>query len=350
MKRTVITVMTLLGTVTLVNAQVTTARLFLADSAQTPVNTIYSFVNPTDVGNRYGVNSYRYRLAQSFYQGTSSPPYYTMYFTRMPNLSARAHLFGADIRKTGQIAKIRKVTNGAVTITVNGFTYVSAPLNFSSDSVYGEIGITLQNGLNANLAQEAAINASITPQTTTFSATVKGSVLKVTNVSSGTVEIGSYVCKTSNPCYGPYLSNPQSPDYVGEISGFLAWEPGTNGGVGYYSLFIPSSTIALTGMVATYGLLTINSTSSGSVNQGMAVAASGVVLPYTAILEGVPGNPNQWIVDQSQTASSSDMALTEPPLSVVWTPYTGVTVNSRLFTGPDLAQLQLGRRNYRLLD
>jgi hypothetical protein len=324
--------MALLGTTALAHAQVTTARVFFGNNDDTPTIQLYSFMSAQDVGNRYGASSKEYRYATSFYRGTSNPPAYTMYFTRMPALPARAHLNGGDIGQTGRVANIEAVTNGKLAITVDGYAYQSTPLNFSGQNTYALIRNAVQNGFNKNLATEAVVNASISPSTTALTATVKGANLMVSGVGSGTVEIGGYVCLTSNPCYGPDLPNAtQSPDFVGLITGFLDWEGGTNGGAGAYSLFIRHSDISTpTKMVETYGLLTVNSVTSGTMAANLAARGPGVN-GYTAVDEAGPGT-GTWIVDQSQSVASESMTLTEPPLAMTWNPITGVTLNSGYYT------------------
>jgi hypothetical protein len=320
--------MALLGTTAPAQAQVTTARVFFGNNDDTPTSQLYSFTSAREVGNRYGASSKEYGYATSFYRGASNPPTYTMYFTRMPALPARAHLYGGDIRQTGQLAKIEAVTNGELAITVDGYAYRSAPLNFSGQNTYDLIGHAVETGFNKNLETEAVVNASISPQTTTLTATINEGVLVVSGVGSGAVEIGGYVCLTSNPCYGPGLPNaPESPDFVGLVTGFLGWEGGTNGGIGAYSLFIRHSDITTpTKMVETYGLMTVNSIISGTMAANLAVRGAGVN-GHTAV-EEAGSRTGTWIVDQSQTVASEKMTLLEPPLAMTWNPITGVTRNS----------------------
>ena len=162
--RSLATILTLLAGTSIAQAQNTAARLFLGNTEDTPTPpALLQFTSLTDVGNKYGTNSENYKLAQGFYAGTTSPPYYLFLKTRMPNLPARAHLYGSDIQITGRIASIEKVTAGKVALTVNGYPYVSSPLNFKPNKFFPDIGLTLQNGLNANLTPEAVINATHHP-------------------------------------------------------------------------------------------------------------------------------------------------------------------------------------------
>ena len=82
-------------------------------------------------------------------------------------------------------------------------------------------------------------------------------------------------------------------------------------------------------MTETYGLLTINTVTSGTVAANLAVSA-GDVLKYTATMSGTG---NQWIVDLApkQTAGPENMTLTEPPIQVLWNPIKGPTTNSGSF-------------------
>ena len=131
---------------------------------------------------------------------------------------------------------------------LNGFTYQSDLLNFAETVQLAEIGATLETALDAILPTQATVSASITPQTTSFTASTDGVILKVTGVQEGSVKIGGYVCKTSNPCYGPYLPpRPRSPDFIGQVPGFLGGEPGAEGGAGDYTLFVraPNGLVAV---------------------------------------------------------------------------------------------------------
>ena len=143
-------------------------------------------------------------------------------------------LYGGDVLAPGRLPSIRAVTSGKVSINADGYTYTSAPLNFASANSYTRVASTLETGLNANLQIVAeTVNSTITPKATYFTGNVSGCVLQISSVMSGTVRIGSLVCKVSIPCVT------SSPDYIGQITAQLAWEPGTiTGGVGYYGLFL----------------------------------------------------------------------------------------------------------------
>lgn len=68
-------------------------RLFLAQGQGQPVYSVLSFNNETAVENYYGVGTEEATLAQDFFAGYTGTAA-NMLFTRLPVLSARAHLVG----------------------------------------------------------------------------------------------------------------------------------------------------------------------------------------------------------------------------------------------------------------
>jgi hypothetical protein len=102
-------------------------RLFLAQGQGQPVYSVLSFNSVTAVENYYGVGTEEATPAQEFfmnYTGTQA----NMLFTRLPVLSARAHLVGGNISSM-TLAQLQAV-NGMISITSQGYTY-SASINLS---------------------------------------------------------------------------------------------------------------------------------------------------------------------------------------------------------------------------
>ena len=147
-----------------------------------------------------------------------------------------------------------------------------------------------------------------------FTGSIDYDVLKVTALSSGSVQIGSLIS-------GPGV--PSGTQITGQITG-------TPNGVGIYSLFISEGTIASEPMKETYGVLTVGYTSSGKVKIGQQVAG---LLPDTAIETSLNGSGpgTSWVINNAQTVTSQSLTMTGAPLTVTYNSVTGATKNSGFF-------------------
>jgi hypothetical protein len=152
-----------------------------------------------------------------------------------------------------------------------------------------------------------------------FTGSIKDELLKVTSVSAGKIEVGSYVTG---------LGIPIGTRIASQING-------TPNGAGEYALFNREPTISSQTMTDSYGVLTVGSVGSGNVALGEVVtAATGAgtkVAPQTEIVAKLNGSSNMWVVNNSQTVGSEDLTMTGAPLSVVYNAVKGATKNSGSF-------------------
>ena len=96
--------------------------------------------------------------------------------------------------------------------------------------------------------------SSITPVSVSFTGSVNGTLLQVTSVSSGSIELGAQIS-------GPGI--PAGSQIVTQLDG-------TPGGAGLYSLYASTGTVSSETMTETYGVLTVGSVTSGTVEVGAA--------------------------------------------------------------------------------
>ncbi len=131
-------------------------RLFLMPSDKQPLYQVLSFTNETEVANYYGVGSNQAHLASDFFAGLPTGDTATMLFTRYPELSARAHLYGGNI---SDLASLQAITNGTLTIISQGYT-ISGSVNLSGVTSFGAVATRVTNALNKNLPKVAATTSS----------------------------------------------------------------------------------------------------------------------------------------------------------------------------------------------
>lgn len=132
--------------------------------------------------------------------------------------------------------------------------------------------------------------------TTSVTGSISGNVLTVSAVGSGVVYPGATLSGTGG---GGVASGTK---VVGQLSG-------TTGGVGTYSLNIPSQTVTSTTITAAAGLLTVSAVGSGTLAVGDVLSGSGgggvtSGTTITALGTGV-GLTGTYIVDPTQTVSST---------------------------------------------
>jgi Protein of unknown function (DUF3383) len=289
-------------------------RLFLAQSQHQPTGIILSFNSVTSVENYYGVTSEPAKLASEFFQGYTGSSA-CMLFTRLPVLSARAHLYGGNV-STLTLAQLQAV-NGTLTVTSQGHIY-SADINLSHAKSFKGAASILQAQLNHVLPPAAATTgSSIKPVSVSFTGSVNNLLLNVTSVASGSIQVGSIISGAGIP------ANAQITSQVN----------GTPGGVGTYGLYVPEGHIASENLTDTYGVLTVGSVSSGSVAIGEHVVGKGV-LADTAIEANLSGSGagSTWLVNFAQTEASEKITMTGALLSVTWSNVQGADEKSGFFS------------------
>jgi hypothetical protein len=288
-------------------------RLFLDTTSVTPGNEVLSFNSLSAVANYYGDTSVEAGLAVDFFAGYGTSA--TMLFVRDPIGGNRAHLYGANVSDL-TLAQLQAIS-GQLSITSQGYLFTGS-INLSGVKSFTAAATAIQAALNQNLPVAAVTTGdSIAPVSVSFTGSTNGLLLDVTAVSSGAIEIGALVSGAKVPA-GTQINS--------QISG-------TPGGVGIYSLYVPAGTISSETMTESYGVLTIGSTSSGTVADGEQVTGAGVA-PLTAIEANLSGSGagSTWLVNFAQTLASESMTMTAAPLSVLYTAIIGDTANRGYFS------------------
>jgi hypothetical protein len=114
-----------------------------------------------------------------------------MLFARYPVLPARAHLYGANISDL-TLAQLQAI-EGSLSITSQGYNY-SALVNLSSVTSFSSAATAIAKALNQTLPLAAVTTgSSIRPVSVSFRGSIDGLVLDVTCLSSGSMQIGSYI-------------------------------------------------------------------------------------------------------------------------------------------------------------
>jgi Protein of unknown function (DUF3383) len=289
-------------------------RLFLTDAEQMPFGEVLPFNSYDGVANFFGVSSHEAKLAKTYFSDMSAVPA-EMLFARYAYGGGRARLFSGNL---GKLASLQSI-NGNLSITSNGYTF-SGHVNLAGVQSYSAAATAIQTSLDANVPVAGTITgSSIAPVNLSFTGSVDQSVLTVTNISQGSIGIGSYLSVPG--------INSKTLQVVEQISG-------TPNGVGKYAIRNPSGnqSAPLESMKDSYGILTVGAVTSGTVAAGQYISANGVA-PFTAIQSNISGSGmgSTWVVSAAQTVASENMTTTAAPLDVSYVPVTGATKNSRTF-------------------
>lgn len=142
---------------------------------------------------------------------------------------------------------------------------------------------------------EAEITASIAAQTTTFTGSITGNILTVTELVSGTIGIGAILTGGTGMIDGTMV--------IEQISG-------TVGGVGEYYVSNANLAVEEALLTGTYGLMTVTAVTSGEVAVGDVLSGTGVTAGtyITALGTGI-GGTGTYLVSPSQDMSSSDLTV-----------------------------------------
>ena len=222
-----------------------------------------------------------------------------MLFTRYPDLPARAHLYGANIRDMS-LAKLQAI-NGSLTITSEGYNY-SGSINLSGATSFVSAANIIANALNKNLPIAAVTTGSwIAPVSVSFTGSISYGNLTVSTLLPGSgIEIGSYIS-------GPGI--PAGAQITSQING-------TPNGVGTYGLFVREGVVSSETITESYGVLTVGSVGSGTVAVGQQVTngtrgSKDNILAHTAIEDNLNGSGagSTWVVDLAQNVAAEDVTM-----------------------------------------
>jgi hypothetical protein len=288
-------------------------RLFLDNNEVVPLDQTLTFNSVTAVDNFFGVTSAEASLATQYFAGYTGSSA-NMLFSRFPYGGGRARLFSGSLK----LSNLQSI-NSPLTITSEGYQF-SANIDLAGVTSFKAAARTIQNALDANVPVAAqTTGSSITAEHVKFTGSLDQAILTVSSVTSGSIELGSYVSGA-----GITSKNIQ---IVAQLSG-------TTNGAGTYAVRNPSdnSQVPSETMHDSYGVLTVGSV-SGTVAAGEQI--TGNVVPNTAIQEcygnGCGPGSTTWVVGAAQNVGSEAMTMTAAPLLVGYHHVTGKTQNSNTF-------------------
>ena len=288
-------------------------RLFLIHGASTPLDEVLSFDSITEVENYYGIKSKEAHLAKDFFADSTGSSA-NMLFARLPASSgARSHLYGSDI--SSLTAQQLQTFNGSLSIISQGYQYYAPSINLAGQS-FSTAANVIQTALNKTLPIAAVTTGTIAPVSVSFNGSINATVLTVSGLSSGSIQIGSYIS-------GPGV--PPDAQVTSQING-------TPNGVGTYGLYLNEPSVSTETLTESYGVLTVNSVGSGTVAVGQEIAG----LPLTAIEANLSGSgaagTSTWVVNNAQSVATQAMTMTGAPLSVKYNTVSGATSKRDFFT------------------
>ena len=293
------------GTATLGTLPVTNT-LLLIENNLVPFNVALSFTTSAAVLAYFGAGAPATLAAQYFADGSPS----TLIIIRYPQYGGNARLYGAPLSLT--LTQLKAI-NGTLSVTADGQVF-SASINLSAVTSFANAATALENALNATLPVVGVCPASsIAPITFSVVGYVSGSTLYVTAAPSDYLYAGSAMSGGGLASL-QQIENQLTPLLPGEAMG----------GVGRYALiYEPPAGIASTTFTATYGILTLGSFSSGRAGVGVTVegttafnssVSQGGAIIYANLDPGAGNSSLSWMVDQTQTVSSTTLTLIGTPV------------------------------------
>jgi len=277
--------------------------VLLSNNPRIPLGEVLSFPNDgKSVSDYFGPGAVETALAANYFAGYDNSPQKpnTILFVRPTLCSQPAFLQGGVVGQL-TLAQLQAIS-GTLTATIDGYAVSASGVNLSAASSFSAAATIIQNALNATPAEPASVTGSIAAGSASVTGSISGNVLNVTAVGSGTLKPGAAISGTGVTA-NTVITNQLS---------------GTTGGIGTYTVNnaqgVGSTTIA-----ATYGTMTITAVGSGTLAVGQTVTGSGVTADtvITALGSGT-GGTGTYIVNKTQTASSTSITAQATPVTVVY--------------------------------
>ena len=303
-------------------------RLYIEWQNIVPAGTVLAFTSAVQVENYFGLGSVEGNEALTFF-GPSFGAYAaagaTMYFGRDP-IGQRPHNLSGNIANMS-VADLQAIS-GSLNVSWNGWNYAA---NIDLSNVSGTQGEAaqqavkeIQTALNMKRPTQAVVKATITPETVTFEGSFDKAQFTVTSIDSDTGGMGII---DGGIISGPGITTPSQDTQVIHDHN----PPGSKGGPGSYSTFHSIKTVSSGTFTETYGLMTITSVTSGTVEDGLQVSGAGVTgfAPATGLVENVSGSGkgSQWIVDNAPSIATPETMTLKAPLLGVYLNRDGNVIN-----------------------
>lgn len=290
-------------------------RLLIDWENDTPGDTPLKFTSWQAVSDYYGLSDARTAMARSYF---ATYPKGTLWIVR-DGLGQRPHLLGANI-STVPISTLQQFGTGPIDINFNGWDY-HGNVNLSAVTSDAQAAQAVFKAINAHRQTLATLSGSIQSKITDFMGHFTRAQLYVESVQSGTMEVGGLVD-------GPGVVH--STNVNREIINSHTPQPGD---VGYFStanrIGQSPGYPAPEAMTESYGVLTVNNVTSGSIHPGeQLIGTNGTTLPLdTAIIAPYGTSGNEWLVNNAVDISG-DFKVIAPNLTTQNNFFTGATANN----------------------
>src|SRR3954469_22450447 len=156
--------------------------LILSTNNRVPIGTVVSLASQADVASFFGASSQEAALATNYFLGfdNSNVKPGALLFAQYPTTSVGAWLRGATTSLT--LTALQALTPGVLTVTIDGTPRTSSSINLSSATSFSAA------------AEIISLALAVTgPQTAAFTGTIASTVLTVSSVSSGVLNVGDEV-------------------------------------------------------------------------------------------------------------------------------------------------------------
>ena len=310
-------------------------RLFLSHTNTIPFGTAWAFTSADAVSDLFGNTSQEYALAQDAFSGPHSGAA-TVLFARFVLGQGRARIYGGNLNGNITLRQVHALDGDTLSVIENGqtvsITYPSSGSNAPSgisdacppggsptaNCLYDLARITTTLFNTAQPTNATLSSSTIVPGAgASFTGSVSSSILSVTAVKSGTIQIGGQI--TTSGGYKGHIA--------GQMTGPGGCEPVgsrgcTAGGIGAYnSLPLVSASVVPDGTSITesWGVITVGSVGlSDTMNSGDQITGSGINTYLAANLNrpglgsctGPACNGSTWTVsDQSVCVRNACRAL-----------------------------------------
>ena len=144
------------------SGQLVCSGLLLTDNALCPFPQLLQFPSADTVGAYFGIDSDEYKLAVNYFLGydNSYRKPEKLYFARRVNSAIASELIGAPI--TSLYSAFTEITDGSMTIALNGNDIALTSLDFSSVSASSEVAQVVQNALASEVGNTTVAYSSLT--------------------------------------------------------------------------------------------------------------------------------------------------------------------------------------------
>ncbi len=286
-----------------------TIGLELTTSRRVPIGTVASFASAEAEADFFGDTATEAVLAPYYFDGfeNSSALPGAQLIAQFPVTGMPAWLQGGDV--SGLTIPELQGISGSLDVTMDGYAYSASALNLSSATSFSSAAGIIETALNASLASGGTSTASsIAPESSgDFTASIAGNVMYVTTTPTTPLVPGAIVAGTG------VTSGTQ---IVNQLTGAA-------GGIGTYAISETQSVASGT-LTATWGLMTVGGTLTGSYSVGQTISGTGVTSgsQITALGSGT-GGAGTYVVTPSQTVSSCDIDSSAPALTVSFDSVSG---------------------------